>query len=338
MDKRREPAVTLAADLLALLDDCLVRLDTDSGFGTGFFVTPRHVLSCAHVVTGAPEVRLWWNGERLPIHTVRTIPEQPGTGHFHDLPDLAVLTTDAGDDHPWVALGEEPRPRTRVTARGFSMDTPSAGVALDIRPLDIAGPVAEPGCLSVVGSPIPSGMSGGPVLDEGTSLVCGLVKASRGSDAALGGWVISVRALRGHLPELVAENAARPGPWQTALEQLQGPQDPDFYRRTLDELGARRPGHETPAELRERAFWNRASGQLAPALDLYRKLATSQADHDPTVLLDRFAVAELLNELGETAQSRVLLAELVPVLRATLPDHPDTTVAQAALDATDPPA
>jgi len=332
--------VTLTAGLLALLDDCLVRLDTGHGFGTGFFVTPGHVLSCAHVVAGAPEVRLWWNGEILPVNTVRTIPEQRGTSYFHDLPDLALLTTDARD-HPWVALGEEPRPRTRVIARGFSLDTPFPGMALDIRPLDIAGPVtepagpvAEPGCLNVAGGPIPEGMSGGPVVDEETGLVCGLVKASRGSDVALGGWVISVRALRRHLPELVTENAAHPGPWRALLDPPQDPQSLGFYHRKLAELGIRRPEHETSPELRERAFWTRASGRPAPALELYRELVAREPEsYNPVALLDRFAVAELLSELGEAAESRRLLAELIPVLRATLPDHPDTMAAQAALDA-----
>lgn len=322
--------MSLRPELLSLLDDCLVQVTTAEGFGTGFFVTPQHVLTCAHVVAGTTEVDLRWRGDRLTGHTVTTIPQRPGMpGEFYPLPDLAVITTDARD-HPWVALGGEPAPRARVTARGFSRRTPSSGEALDICPLDVAGPVAEVGCLSVTGGPIPEGMSGGPVVDEATGLVCGLVKASRDPEAALGGWVVSVQAMRHHLPQVVTENAARPGTWRALLDRLRGMPDPDFYRHTLAAL-ARHPGRESPEDLRERAFWTRACGDAEGALDLYRELVTRHPRQTPVTLLDQFAVAELLAELGEVRGSRRLLTELVPALEAALPAHPDTIAARATL-------
>jgi hypothetical protein len=324
--------VSLHPELLSLLDDCLVQVNTGRGFGTGFFVAPRHVLTCAHVVVGTTEVDLRWRGDRLTIHTVTAVPERPGPDEFHPLPDLAMIITEAGG-HPWVALGGEPGHRARVTARGFSRRTPAPGVALDICPLDIAGPVAEPGCLSVAGGSIPEGMSGSPVLDETTGLVCGLVKASRNREAALGGWVVSVGAIRRHLPQVVTENAAHPGPWRALLHRLREMPEPDFYRRALAALGVRRPDRESLADLRERAFWTRAGGDAGRALDLYRELVARQPDQDPVALLDQFAVAELLTDLGDVRESRRLLTDLVPALEAALPTHPDTVAARIMLSA-----
>ena len=46
-----------AAPLVALLTRCVARVDCDGGFrGSGFFVTPTEVLTCAHVIHGGGAV------------------------------------------------------------------------------------------------------------------------------------------------------------------------------------------------------------------------------------------------------------------------------------------
>jgi len=50
-----------AAPLAALLSRCVVRVDCDGDFrGSGFFVTPTEVLTCAHVVHGAGAISVTW--------------------------------------------------------------------------------------------------------------------------------------------------------------------------------------------------------------------------------------------------------------------------------------
>jgi len=59
----------MTGGLLALLEDCTVRLAGHNWQGTGFFVGPCLILTCVHVVrleqVGASEINVNWRGKIL---------------------------------------------------------------------------------------------------------------------------------------------------------------------------------------------------------------------------------------------------------------------------------
>lgn len=94
--------------LYDLLQDCTVKIPTPSqGWGTGFFVAPGKVLTCAHVVQtqAAKPISLERGGKPWGIAQVETLLPAPF--------DLALLhlETSQTDDHPCVRLqvGADPQ-------------------------------------------------------------------------------------------------------------------------------------------------------------------------------------------------------------------------------------
>jgi S1-C subfamily serine protease len=90
------PSSGEANPLPALLRRCVVRIEGDGRFrGTGFFVAPGEVLTCAHVVHGADEIKARWaGGPPLPATVVKSLPTlavgDPDSA-FYPLPDVALL-------------------------------------------------------------------------------------------------------------------------------------------------------------------------------------------------------------------------------------------------------
>jgi hypothetical protein len=94
--------------LFDLLRSCTVLLEAPRRLGTGFFVAPGLILTCAHVVESARHdaagIKVHCDGES---YRVRRIAEFLDTFHYPDLktsyPDLALLQTDFVE-HPCVYL------------------------------------------------------------------------------------------------------------------------------------------------------------------------------------------------------------------------------------------
>jgi S1-C subfamily serine protease len=86
-------------DLEALLRRCTVRVEQGQGHGTGFFVAPGLVVTCAHVVettdSQTTPVPIYWQGQTYRAH-IEKIFASP-------YPDLALLRTEL-QEHPCVYL------------------------------------------------------------------------------------------------------------------------------------------------------------------------------------------------------------------------------------------
>src|ERR1022692_1110299 len=81
--------------LISLFRRCVVRIDDgEGGFrGTGFFVAPGRVVTCAHVVHGAAALRVRWRDEDgAPAVVADAVPplETVTDPAAYPLPDLAV--------------------------------------------------------------------------------------------------------------------------------------------------------------------------------------------------------------------------------------------------------
>jgi tetratricopeptide (TPR) repeat protein len=179
--------------------------------GSGFLVAPGQVLTCAHVAAeGGPgplTVRL--ADTELTASHVQLMPSQPEPGRrTYAAPDLALITVDAQPDQPSVWLADHgPDTGSDVLCLGFSDATTEVGTAPDSVRLEVAA-AGGGGFIRVQQGEIPRGMSGGLVLDLGTHRVCGLVKASRDTDAPRGGWIIPVSMIAGNLAGVVEQNMA----------------------------------------------------------------------------------------------------------------------------------
>ncbi|MFE0307538.1 trypsin-like peptidase domain-containing protein [Amycolatopsis sp. NPDC058986] len=147
--------------------------------GTGFFVAPGVLLTCAHVVTDeradvAPVVRSTGTAHVLATE-FRVI---PGTYRANGPDGLDVVLLQAQDavvgSH--VLLHPAAEPDDRLWAYGYPQGRYRAG---DSATLTLAGPsqrIEGAELLKTVQGPIGPGYSGGPVLNWRTGAVCGVVR------------------------------------------------------------------------------------------------------------------------------------------------------------------
>src|ERR1700676_1068017 len=99
-----------------LLHECIAQVkvvDADGLLGTGFFVAPGLLLTCAHVVAlaqGHP-LELVWQTQKLTVVEIRQAP--------HPTADLALLRV-ALTQHPCVLLQGEAEPSNNLYSYGYS--------------------------------------------------------------------------------------------------------------------------------------------------------------------------------------------------------------------------
>src|SRR5262249_38235048 len=126
---RRSMTGTLSSSGDALethLRSCLVQVLVGGRHaGTGFFVAPGKLLTCAHVVMGEGKASILWEGQTCPARILRRLPDRMQVRRIdpYPHPDLALLAVEV-EDHPCVRLDErEPAlgpPPDRFRTAGFT--------------------------------------------------------------------------------------------------------------------------------------------------------------------------------------------------------------------------
>jgi len=231
------------------LESAIVRIRTANGtvVGTGFPVTGRHVLTCAHVVTGALG---------LPHDT----PNPPQADLHLDFPLLAPESTLTARVSHWqpaidvavLELTSDPpagsKPARLVTAddlwghsfRAFGFP---AGYEQGVWASGILRGRQADGWLQIedtkeTGYLIAPGFSGGPVWDDVLGGVVGIVVAADTDEKVKAAFLIPTDVLAGALPDLVHAH----------VEWAQAQLDAD-----MDRLRARRDqADESRRQMRER--------------------------------------------------------------------------------------
>ncbi|MEU6955795.1 trypsin-like peptidase domain-containing protein [Streptomyces sp. NPDC045714] len=269
------PKAQVLQNLQRLLTECRVFVDGEST-GSGFFVAPGLVVSCAHVAGAGVggRVIVKWQG-RSYVGIVLSASEPPSYGmSLWPFPDLAVVELlDSPQGHPCVLLDPQlPWDESSVTAAGYTSvldDTPAPRkVVLTVRG-DTGYQNGE--LLELHGGEVNRGLSGGPVLSHVSGAVCALVKATRAEGTNLGGYGVSLSALRLLDPQvyvrlITAHDAFHDGDsrWSglsdriTADRQANDPEnwsvgqltDPETRRfhRLLSDLSTACPGQGTHLE------------------------------------------------------------------------------------------
>ncbi|PWS47109.1 serine protease [Streptomyces sp. FT05W] len=222
-----------------LLMECTAQVISASSTGTGFFVAPGQLITCAHVVAQAFRA-----GEELTVEVrdaryaarVRTICPLPPAlpvqlGDPYPWPDMAWLEIDFRE-HPCVQLDSSEPSLAHPAAEGWAYGFTDRFQKSIYRPSSarfvFEGP-AEGGdgrrwtLKSGQASP---GMSGAPLLNLDSNRVFGMVTRTRDATSDLGAWAVSVNeALRASpgLAELLELNRRfhdSDKAWQNALTRI----------------------------------------------------------------------------------------------------------------------
>lgn len=148
--------------------------------GTGWVLSPGRIVTNAHVVAGADEVRIEGGDQTLRARVVVFDPRR----------DLAVLSV-PGLALPALALGGEVRRGDSAAVPGFPLDGPYQVVSarvraqLDARGLDIYGRERVVRSIYSLATTVQPGNSGGPLLDP-QGRVVGVIFAKSLEDATTG--------------------------------------------------------------------------------------------------------------------------------------------------------
>lgn len=180
-----------------LLSRCTVRLVVNGGveFGTGFFVAPGYLLTCAHVVDDAHQnhgrIDASWNGQKYAA-TIEQI-----TDKTH--PDLALLKIAGLSHHPCVYLSSAASLGDDLYTYGYTENYPQGEPATFTYEGQHQGAVD---LLKLKLGDVKPGFSGSPLLNLRTGAVCGVMKRTRGEDTLLGGRAVPIARVLETFPEI----------------------------------------------------------------------------------------------------------------------------------------
>lgn len=202
--------------LRALVKHCTVRLLVQGiGQGTGFFVAPGLVLTCAHVIAEAlahqfPVNVHTWDGQFFGqtlveaqdvwLEEIPFPPPQIDAKRVHKYPDLALLRL-TRHDHPCVYLAEIMHERDPLFSYGYVQDYAS-GEEVQLTYEGEGWIDGQRRLLKCSAGEVTHGLSGGPLVNERTGSVCGIVQRTRGTKTDLGGRAIPVQTALTCVPEL----------------------------------------------------------------------------------------------------------------------------------------
>jgi HEAT repeat protein/energy-coupling factor transporter ATP-binding protein EcfA2 len=181
-----------------LLQQCTVKITVPGGWGTGFFVAPGLILTCAHVVRKADDLQVTvsypvW---QQPLSAI--VKAKADDGKTLDL--ALVEISEPLPDHPCVLLDEEP---VAVGQALYSYGyLESYTNAAPVRPINEGLTGDTPPLLKLQGAQIERGISGAALLNLKSGKVCGMVKETRAAGFDLGGGAIPTRVILEQFPEL----------------------------------------------------------------------------------------------------------------------------------------
>ena len=186
--------------VIDLMHQCVVKLTLPQKVGTGFFVAPGLILTCAHVV-GDCKTKKHCNGDitvRWKAHKNFTIAK---VKEWKPDLDIALLSciTDQDDTPPCVLLGRECRNGHKLVTFGYPLDS-SNGDPADFTCTGYTGD--EPPFIRFKDDRVRGGMSGAPVLNLETKRVCGMVKFTVDTRTSAGGGGIWVDTILKHFTNL----------------------------------------------------------------------------------------------------------------------------------------
>ena len=208
---------TKLKSLYDLLRDCTVRMKTSETLGTGFWVTPGHILTCLHVIgnSGHDSIEIVWK---------QNIYHSTNINLFKDA-DLALLKVDM-EYHPCVFLDEEALPGDEFYSYGYP-DQNRDGASIT---MICEGPTDNGRLLTVKDENVRPGFSGAPLFNQRTLMVSGVLKSERKFPVngnvlrALGGQAIPTGRIFDQWPDLKISNRQFHQQYQNWIKELEATQ------------------------------------------------------------------------------------------------------------------
>jgi|GEM_PF-1383476 len=189
-------------DITELLQQCTLRVSVGGGQGTGFFVAPQLILTCAHVVASANSetIHVFWQSQNqhYTASLEKILPE--------DYLDLAILKLNTPDlNHPCINFESlYPQLNDDLYSYGYTQDYPDGESAT----FKYEGESTKNNSLlfKLKGGQANFGASGSPLLNLRTGKVCGILNISRNTNTDLGGRAVPVSIIFAQFPELAELN------------------------------------------------------------------------------------------------------------------------------------
>ena len=229
--------------LIDLLNRCIVLVDADDQIGTGFFVAPGTILTCAHVIESAVAtrgpIRVIYAGTKYKVRAVK-----PEEIFSDDNEDLALLHIKL-KEHPCVLLSMDNFSVTsNLHSYGFSLSQDNQKIVgeeiktiLEGRRDELQPDLTlEQIYIKFKEGQIKPGNSGAPLLDMDAWAVTGVVNRTRGKDSDLGGFAIPMKTVFSLYPRLQKLNEKYHKSEPAWLQLAQG-------------IKARKPSNPISAEL-----------------------------------------------------------------------------------------
>lgn len=182
-------------DEMARVRNCTVRIVQTDGGGSGFFIAPRLIATCAHVL---------FDGDR-PVPSQLTLSGRTVDVDFRGVlravaDDVALISTSTPRDD-FLPVDADLQVGDRIYAWGFPDDYREG----DSVTVEYEGPTrTEHPLLKLKGGQIRPGMSGAPLVNQRTGRVCGMISRTRDRRSALGGRGIPATTLQSLVPTLEA--------------------------------------------------------------------------------------------------------------------------------------
>lgn len=188
----------IAQSLVELVQQCTVRLSVTGaqGHGTGFFVAPKTILTCAHVVKGANSkpINVWWQNQSFTA-VLASLPEDT------EKVDLALLKLSVSiPTHFYLSLDQAVELGDRFYSFGYT-DEYSNGDPSTFEHEGFTGD-NPPLLIKFKAGQVRPGLSGSPLLNLRTGKICGIVKRSRDRSTDLGGRAVPTKVIFSEFPEL----------------------------------------------------------------------------------------------------------------------------------------
>ncbi|MEM7556557.1 MAG: trypsin-like peptidase domain-containing protein [Cyanobacteria bacterium P01_A01_bin.84] len=179
---------------------CTVRLQAvgKSGYGTGFFVAPNLILTCAHVVRKnqqvVNQVKLWWQ-EKLYQAEVKQIPEVDQTI------DITLLKAAQLDNQDYLISDFDLS--CEIGDEVYTFGYPDHNQDGEPGTFEIVGFTGnKPPLIKFKEGQVRPGFSGSPLLNLRTGKVCGMVNKTRDRSSDLGGKGVPTSVIFTYFPEL----------------------------------------------------------------------------------------------------------------------------------------
>jgi hypothetical protein len=193
--------------LFELLQQCVVRLQLPNNLGTGFFVAPGLILTCAHVVQikADQQVNVYWQHQKQTYTAVLDKQQSVDAEKI----DLALLKLNGiVPTHPCVYLDTLAQTGDQLYTYGYAdRGELRVGQVPNGEPVsfELEGYTGDdPPLLKFKGGQARPGLSGSPLLNQQTGKVCAVVKATFDRNFDLGGLGISTKDVLSVFPHLSA--------------------------------------------------------------------------------------------------------------------------------------